>query len=241
MADLEVRQEGGTLWLTMNRPQARNALSRELIGALTAQVRTAQADDTVRALVLCGAPPAFSAGLDLREVAASTPPQAEQDATNLLAMFEALDACPKPVIAAINGPAVAGGAGLASVCDLVLCARSAVIGYPEIKRGLIAAIVMTYLRRLVGERTAKYLLLTSRNVGADEALRMGLVHRIAPAARTEEVALELAGEVAKHPPEAVARLKAMLHRWDGIVGRSAEEGRGQVEWQRSGPGLPYRE
>ena len=70
---------------------------------------------------------------------------------------------------------------------------------------------------------------------------MGLVHRVAPAARTEEAALELAAEVAAHPPESVARIKRMLQDWDGVVERSAEEGRGQVEWQRSGPGLPYRE
>jgi methylglutaconyl-CoA hydratase len=93
---------------------------------------------------------------------------------------------------------------------------------------------------LCGLATAKYLLLTSRPVSADEALRMGLVHRVAPAAATEDAALGLAAEVAGHPPEAVARLKAMLHRWDGVVERSADEGRGQVEWQRTGPGLPYR-
>ena len=69
---------------------------------------------------------------------------------------------------------------------------------------------------------------------------MGLVHRVAPAAGTEEAALDLAEEVAAHPPEAVAQLKQMLHRWDGVVERSADEGRGQVEWQRTGPGLPYR-
>jgi enoyl-CoA hydratase/carnithine racemase len=94
---------------------------------------------------------------------------------------------------------------------------------------------------LCGLATAKYLLLTGRNVSADEALRMGLVHRVAPAAATEASALELAAEVAAHPPEAVARLKQMLNRWDGVVERSADEGRGQVEWQRTGPGLPYRE
>jgi methylglutaconyl-CoA hydratase len=93
---------------------------------------------------------------------------------------------------------------------------------------------------LCGLSTAKYLLLTSRNVSADEALRMGLVHRVAPAARTEEAAVKLATEVAAHPPDSVARIKEMLLKWDGVVERTAEEGRGQVEWQRSGPGLPYR-
>jgi len=92
---------------------------------------------------------------------------------------------------------------------------------------------------LCGLAAAKYLLLTSRTVGADEALRLGLVNRVAPAAATEEAALELAAEVAAHPSEAVGRLKQMLHEWDDVEGRSASEGVGQVEWQRSGPGLPY--
>jgi enoyl-CoA hydratase/carnithine racemase len=93
---------------------------------------------------------------------------------------------------------------------------------------------------LCGLATAKYLLLTSRIVAADEALRIGLVNRVAPAAATEEAALDLAAEVATNPPESVARLKAMLHSWDGVENRSRAEGRGQVEWQRSGPGLSRR-
>jgi enoyl-CoA hydratase/carnithine racemase len=94
---------------------------------------------------------------------------------------------------------------------------------------------------LCGLATAKYLLLSARTVGADEALRLGLVNRIAPAAATEAGALELAAEVAQHPPEAVARMKRILHEWDGVEGRTAREGEGQVEWQRSGPGLPSRD
>jgi enoyl-CoA hydratase/carnithine racemase len=94
---------------------------------------------------------------------------------------------------------------------------------------------------LCGLATAKYLLLASRTVAADEALRLGLINRVAPAAATEEAALELAAQVAQHPPEAVARLKRMLHDWDAVEERSAREGEGQVEWQRSGPGLPFRD
>jgi enoyl-CoA hydratase/carnithine racemase len=92
---------------------------------------------------------------------------------------------------------------------------------------------------LAGLSVAKYLLLSSKEVNAEQALRWGLVHRVAPAARTEDVAIELATSCAAHPPEAVARLKSMLHEWDGVVERSAVEGRGQVEWQRTGPGLPH--
>jgi methylglutaconyl-CoA hydratase len=91
---------------------------------------------------------------------------------------------------------------------------------------------------LCGLAAAKYLLLSSRSVTADEALRLGLVNRVAPAAATEGAALELAAQVAAHPPEAVARMKAMLNEWDGVVQRSRAEGEGQVEWERTGPGLP---
>jgi enoyl-CoA hydratase/carnithine racemase len=90
---------------------------------------------------------------------------------------------------------------------------------------------------LCGLSVAKYLLLTSRDVAVEDAHRWGLVHRVVPAARTEEAALTLAGQVAQHPPESVARVKRMLHDWDGVEARSRVEGAGQVEWQRSGPGL----
>ena len=94
---------------------------------------------------------------------------------------------------------------------------------------------------LCGLSVAKYLLLTSKEVNAEQALRWGLVHRVAPAAATEERALTLAAAVAEHPPEAVARLKRMLHDWDDVEGRSRVEGEGQVEWQRSGPDCPTAE
>ena len=93
---------------------------------------------------------------------------------------------------------------------------------------------------LCGLGAAKYLLLSSRTVGADEALRLGLVNRVAPAAATEQAALELGAAVAAHPPEAVARMKRMLHEWDDVEGRSRAEGEGHVEWERNGPGLPRR-
>jgi enoyl-CoA hydratase len=93
---------------------------------------------------------------------------------------------------------------------------------------------------LAGLSVAKYALLTSREIGADDAHRWALVHKIAPAASAEEVALRLAGGMAELDPEGVARLKRMLHEHDGVVERSAAEGRGQVEWQRTGPGLPHR-
>lgn len=175
---LRIHHENDAVELTLNRPEARNALSRALIAELTAELRKADADPSIRSVVLTGTSPAFCAGLDLREVAATSADQAEHDASSLLALFETVDNLSKPVIAAVNGPAVAGGAGLISVCDIVICGKSGIIGYPEIKRGLVAAIVMTYLRRLVGERQAKWLLLTGENLSAERALDMRLCNEV---------------------------------------------------------------
>lgn len=213
MADhLLIHRSEHAVELTLNRPDRRNALSRALIHDLTAALRNAEADPAVRSVVLTGAPPAFSAGLDLKEVAASTPEQAEQDANALVTLFETIDGLSKPVIGATPGPAVAGGAGLLSVCDLVLCAESAVIGYPEVKRGLIAAVVMTYLRRLVGERQAKYLLLTGESVSAAQAVEIGLATEVVADGDLLLRARHYAALFASMPPIALAQSKALWSR-----------------------------
>jgi len=198
--------------LTLNRPKSRNALSRALIAEMTGALQQADHDDTIRSVIVTGAPPAFCAGLDLREVAQTTAEQAEHDASALLALFETIDNSPKPVIAAVNGPAVAGGAGLATVCDLVICAESAVIGYPEVKRGLVGALVMTYLRHLVGERQAKYLLLTGETLSAQRALEFGLVNEIVPDAELLSRAHHYAAMFAEYPPQALANTKALVNK-----------------------------
>lgn len=203
---------GAAIELTLNRPAQRNALSRALIAELTDALRAAAADPAARCVILTGAPPAFCAGLDLKEVAASTADQAEHDASSLLTLFETIDELEKPVIAAVNGPAVAGGAGLVSVCDLAICGESAVIGYPEVKRGLVAAIVMTYLRRLVGERQAKYLLLTGENLPARRALEFNLCNEVVADERLMPRAREYAALLASHPPQALASTKRLWGR-----------------------------
>lgn len=205
-------QNGPTLELTLNRPDARNALSRALILNLSEALRAADANPETRSVIIIGAPPAFCAGLDLREVAATTADQAEHDASALLALFETIDNLSKPVIAAVNGPAVAGGAGLVSVCDIVVCGQSGVIGYPEIKRGLVAAIVMTYLRRLVGERQAKYLLLTGENLTAERALEFRLCNEVVPDAEILPRARHYATMFASYPQQALASTKQLMNR-----------------------------
>lgn len=210
---LIVKPDGPTTTLTLNRPEKRNALSRALVAEMTAALRAIAADDAVRSVILTGAPPAFSAGLDLKEVAASSFEQADADATALLEMLELIDHLPKPVIAAIPGPAVAGGAGLASVCDIVLCARSAVVGYPEVKRGLVAAIVMTYLRRVVGERDALQLLLTGEHISAERALAIGWCTEVVEDDALLARAGEFAAIFASFPPDALANTKRL---WNSI-------------------------
>ncbi len=209
MEELLLHTADGVLELTLNRPAARNALSRALIVALTQALQRADGDAAVRSVILTGAAPAFCAGLDLREVAATSADQAEHDASALLRLFETVDGLSRPVIAAVNGPAVAGGAGLVSVCDLVICGGSGVIGYPEIKRGLVAAIVMTYLRRLVGERQAKYLLLTGENLSAGRAVELGLANEVVPDADLLPRARHYAAMFAGYPQQALADTKRL--------------------------------
>jgi enoyl-CoA hydratase len=230
--------ESGIALLRLERDEARNAMNTAMLEEILGRLASARDDDAVRVLVISSNDHlGLSAGADVRE-------ELDDDGRvrrmELFArVYDELTAFAKPTVAACHGSVVGGGAEIAVACDLRVGGSNLRIRFPG--AALDVPVGPARLVTLCGLATAKYLLLTSRNVGADEALRMGLIHRVAPAARTEEAALELAAEVAEHPPEAVARLKQMLHRWDGVVERSADEGRGQVEWQRSGPGLPYRE
>ena len=163
-----------------------------------------------------------------------------QDQDALIAqVYDELTAFPKPTVAACHGACVGGGAEIAVACDLRVGGSNLRLRFPGAALGV--PVGPARLVTLCGLSVAKYLLLTGKEVDADMAYRWGLVHKVAPAARTEEVALELAAAVATHPPEAVARLKRMLHEWDGVEERSRTEGEGQVDWQRSGPGLPFRD
>jgi enoyl-CoA hydratase len=152
-------------------------------------------------------------------------------------LYEALTGFPKPTVAACHGSCVGGGAEIAVACDLRVGGSNLRMRFPGGALGV--PVGPARLATLCGLSVAKYLLLTAKDVGAEEALRWGLVHRVAPAPATEEQALNLAATIAEHPPEALARLKRMLHDWDGVEERSLAEGKGQVEWERSGPGLPY--
>ena len=227
----------GIALIRLEREGARNALNTEMLEELLGHLEQARGDEQVRVLVVSSNDHlGLSAGADVRE---ELDEAGKVGRMELFAqLYDELTSFPKPTVAACHGAVVGGGAEIAVACDLRVGGSNLRMRFPGAELGV--PVGPARLVTLCGLATAKYLLLTARNVSADEALRMGLVHRVAPAAATEDAALELAAEVAAHPPEAVARLKQMLHRWDGVVERSADEGRGQVEWQRSGPGLPYR-
>jgi methylglutaconyl-CoA hydratase len=212
----EVR--GSAALLTINRPDRRNALSRGLIASLDAAVERAGKDSAVRSLILTGAGSSFCAGMDLAELQESIERGGEQspvweDALRLARVYDRIYTLPKPTVAAVNGAAVAGGAGLVSVCDLAVAVPEARFGYPEVRRGLVAAMVMPHLLRHVGERTARYLLLTGELIDAAEAVRTGFVNAVAPAAELLERALQWARSLADGGPQALARTKELLHQF----------------------------
>ena len=213
-ADLIEDRIDDVLLLTLNRPRRRNALTRDLIAALHDRIRFALEDAHTGAIVISGAPPAFSAGMDLSIVAAD-----EDGAQHcrpvlaaLLDLYTGVCTAEKPIIAAVNGAAVAGGAGLVSACDIAIAAESAVIGYPEIRHGVVAAIVMPFLQRCVGQRRARHLLLTGALLSAEQALSTALVSECTPDHRCVPRAVELAGQLAAYPQGAFARTKRIFQQ-----------------------------
>jgi methylglutaconyl-CoA hydratase len=203
--------------LTINRPDRRNALSRALIVALGEAFTRAREDEGARCVILTGAGPAFCAGMDLAELQESlASPEAAsvwEDALRLAKLYDLIYTLPKPTVAAVNGAAVAGGAGLVSVCDLALAVPAAKFGYPEVRRGLVAAMVMPHLMRHVGERTARYLLLSGELIDAAEACRVGFVNAVVPPDDLLAQAHKWAQSLAEGGPRALAQTKELLHRF----------------------------
>ena len=201
--------------VTIVRPDKRNALSRVVIADLTDAFLRAANDPAARCVILTGTGPAFCAGMDLDELRGTLGGDADKvwaDAGRLSALYELIYTLPKPTIAAVNGAAVAGGAGLMTVCDLAVSVPDAKIGYPEVRRGLVAAMVMPHLLRLVGERTARWLLLTGELIDGLAALRVGLVNQIASAEKLMETADAWARSLAEGGPKALATTKELLRR-----------------------------
>jgi len=211
-SEVLVERDGDVLVLTLNRPEVRNALNRAFVLRLLALLDDADADPEIRAVVLAGAPPAFCAGADLRELPAGADDEALERVELTVLLHSRIPSLRKPVVAAVGGAAVAGGCGLAMSCDLVVASASATFGYPEVRRGLVAAVVMVSLERLVGRRIALDLLLSGRLVDALEAHRLGLVTEVVAVGEELPRALERAHELATHPAGAVAMTKELFGR-----------------------------
>jgi methylglutaconyl-CoA hydratase len=209
---IEVEHVGGIATLTLNRPDKRNAISYELIDDLLRaldEVKTSAA----QVFILTGAGKAFCSGMDLDNLKALTGRSSEQnleDTQKMASLFRSLYDFPKPTIAAVNGPAIAGGTGIATLCDFTLAVPDAKFGYTEVRIGFVPAIVSTFLLGQVGEKIARDLLLTGRLFGAEEAFRIGLINEIVPAEKLLDRARELAAQLIENSPTSLAYTKRLL-------------------------------
>jgi methylglutaconyl-CoA hydratase len=209
---IQLAHEGGIATVTLNRPEKRNAISFELIDdLLRAFDEVSKSDASV--LILTGAGRAFCSGMDLdnlKGLLGRSTEQNLQDSQTMARLFRTLYEFPKVTIAAVNGPAIAGGSGLALLCDFTVAVPDAKFGYTEVRIGFVPAIVSTFLLRQIGEKQARDLLLTGRIFGTDEALRLGLINEIVSAEDLLKRARELAAQIMENSSSSLRATKQLL-------------------------------
>jgi methylglutaconyl-CoA hydratase len=209
---LQLAYDDRVATVTLNRPEKRNAISFELIDDLLRALDEVSKSPAL-VLILTGAGKAFCSGMDLenlKSLIGRSPEQNLKDSETMVRLFRTLYEFPKVTIAAVNGAAIAGGTGLAVLCDFTLAVPEAKFGYTEVKIGFVPAIVSTFLLRQVGEKHARDLLLTGRIIGAEEAFRVGLINEIAPADRLMTRARELAAQIMENSPTSLLLTKRLL-------------------------------
>jgi methylglutaconyl-CoA hydratase len=212
MSTLQTSYSGDIATITLNRPEKRNAISPEMIADLLAAFDEVEAS-AARVLILTGAGKAFCSGMDLdtlKALALQSPPQHLEDAKTLARLCRRLWSFPKPTIAAVNGPAVAGGCGLATLCDFTIAVPESKFGYPEVRIGFLPAVVSIFLVRQIGEKRARDLLLTGKIIDAAEALRIGLITQIVPAEELLKAANDLAATLIAASPTSLRVTKRLL-------------------------------
>ncbi len=215
MSILLTKDYGASRVITLNRPDVRNALNTELRDALYDAFVAAANDNTVRVVILTGAGKVFCAGLDLKglkSISAKSPEENLADSEALARLFEYIYKFPKPVIAALNGHAIAGGAGLASIADIVVMSEDAKLGYTEARIGFVAALVGVFLVRQVGEKQAKELLLSARLIEAQEAKDMALVNEVVASEKVLKRSLEIAETLSQNSPNSLKLSKELLNK-----------------------------
>jgi methylglutaconyl-CoA hydratase len=215
MQTLHVVTESDLTIITLNRPERRNAISPQMMEELGGALDEAAAS-RVRAVILTGEGRAFCAGMDLdllQSTASAPPEEALESARKMARVFLALYRFPKPVIAAVNGAAVAGGCGLATLCDFTLAIPEAKFGYTEVRIGFLPALVSVFLMRQIAEKHATDLLLTGRIIDAAEALRIGLITEVVAADKLMSRARELAATLAANSPESLMRTKRLMRSY----------------------------
>jgi methylglutaconyl-CoA hydratase len=220
---VRAHRDEAVLTLTIHRPEKRNALNVTMIEELTRALDAAAHDTSCKVVVLTGAGETFCAGMDLEHLEAlgdNTPAEHRADTGRIAWMLRMLYDLPKPTIAAVNGVAVAGGMGLATICDFTLAVPEAKFGYTEVKIGFVPAIVSVFLRRQIGDKHARDLLLTGRLIKAQEAFELGLVTRVVPEPELMREAHALAKKLLDNSPQAMQATKRLLSEQ---VGRQLDE------------------
>ncbi len=197
-----------TLVVSMNRPDKRNALNIPLVEGLRTTLHDASRDLKRRVVVLRGEGTVFCSGLDLKEMA--DPTAAHRSAEALAWLYEEICKTPLIVVVEAHGVALGGGAGFIAAADLVVASDDLRVGFPEVRRGLVAALVTSLLRRQVGDRALREIILLGQTLDTDRCLSLGIVNRVVPAGELHEAALALATEVVTGAPDALVRTKRLL-------------------------------
>jgi len=211
---LDVTMHGGVATVRLNRPEVRNAFNEIMIGELTGAFRALGADAGIRAIVLAAEGPAFCAGADLgwmKKMASFTRAENLADAAQLADMLRTIYACPKPVVAKVQGDCYAGGMGLIAACDIAVAIETSHFCLSEVKLGLIPATISPYVVKAIGENAARRYFLTAERFSAQEARRIGFVHEVVPAEALDATVGEIVKALVANSPNAVKEAKRLVH------------------------------